>query len=146
MAANHLDAIVAPTNNPAWVTDPVHGDSFDGFVSSSSAAAVSGYAGITVANGFVGPLPVGVSFIGGRWSEPTLIGLAYAYEQATHVRVPPQFLATSDFDAASSAREGFETWARNGRSSRATGGRWRRCARTSAMVGGTGLEPVTSSV
>ena len=72
MAANDLDAIVAPTNNPAWVTDPVNGDSFDGYVSSSSAAAVSGYAGITVANGFVGPLPVGVSFIGGRWSEPTL--------------------------------------------------------------------------
>ncbi|HYH91956.1 MAG TPA: amidase [Candidatus Saccharimonadales bacterium] len=104
LAAHDLDAIVAPTNNPAWVTDPVNGDSFDGFISSSGAAAVSGYAGITVANGFVGPLPVGVSFIGGRWSEPTLIGLAFAFEQATHVRVPPTFLATSDFDAASSER------------------------------------------
>ena len=105
IAAHDLDAIVAPTNDPAWVTDPVNGDSFEGFISSSSAAAVSGYAGITVANGFVGPLPVGVSFIGGRWSEPALIGLAYAFEQATKVRVPPRFLPTSDFDAASAARE-----------------------------------------
>jgi amidase len=105
MAANDLDAIVAPTNNPAWVTDPVNGDSFDGFISSSSAAAVSGYADITVANGFVGPLPVGVSFIGGRWSEPTLIGLAYAFEHATHVRVPPRFLAESQSGSARSARE-----------------------------------------
>ncbi len=78
MAANNLDAIVAPTNNPAWVTDPVNGDSFEGFVSSSSAAAVSGYATITVPSGFVGPLPVGLAFIGGRWDEPTLIGLATA--------------------------------------------------------------------
>ena len=77
---------------PAWVTDPVNGDTFEGFIASSSAAAVSGYASITVANGFVGPLPVDVSFIGGRWSEPTLIAFAYAFEQATHVRVPPTFL------------------------------------------------------
>jgi amidase len=92
MANNDLDAIVAPTNNPAWVTDPVNGDSFEGFVSSSTASAVSGYATITIPEAYVGPLPIGLSFIGGPWDEPTLIGLAYAYEQATHVRVPPQFI------------------------------------------------------
>jgi amidase len=95
MASNDLDAIVAPTNNPAWVTDPVNGDSFEGFIASSSPSAVSGYASVTVASGFVGELPVNVSFIGGRWDEPALIGFAYDFEQATHVRVPPQFLAST---------------------------------------------------
>ena len=77
------------------MTDPVNGDlggDFSTFIGSSSPPAVAGYANITVPAGFVGPLPVGVSFIGGRWDEPTLIGLAYAFEQATHVRVPPQFI------------------------------------------------------
>ena len=114
MAANDLDAIVAPTNNPAWVTDPVNGDSFEGFVSSSSAAAVSGYATITVPSGFVGALPVGVSFIGGRWDEPTLIGLAYDFEQATHVRVPPQFLVSTSV-AATTARHAGPSSAANKR-------------------------------
>jgi amidase len=103
LAANDLDAIIAPTNGPAWVTDPVNGDlggDFSTFVGSSSPAAIAGYADITVPAGFVGPLPVGVTFIGGRWDEPTLIGLAYSFEQATHVRVPPQFLASTSAAAA----------------------------------------------
>src|SRR4051794_36967526 len=98
MAANHLDAIIAPTNGPAWVTDPVNGDlggDFSTFVGSSSPSAIAGYASVTVPAGHVGPLPLGVSFIGGRWSEPALIGFAYAFEQPPHVRVPPQFLAST---------------------------------------------------
>jgi len=95
LAANNLDAIIAPTNGPAWVTDPVLGDlggDFSTFVGSSSPSAIAGYGTITVPAGFVGHLPIGVSFIAGRWDEPKLIGLAYAFEQATHVRVPPTFL------------------------------------------------------
>jgi amidase len=99
MAANHLDAIVALTNGPAWPTndDPNEGDlngHFEYFVGSSTAAAVSGYADITVPAGYDAGLPIGVTFIGGRWAEPELLGFAYDYEQATHVRVPPQFIPT----------------------------------------------------
>jgi amidase len=98
MTANDLDAILGPTNGPAWLTDPVNGDlggDFSTFVSSSSPAAIAGYAAVTVPAGYVdGALPIGVSFIGGQWDEPTLIGLAYSFEQATQVRVPPSFIPT----------------------------------------------------
>ena len=65
-------------------------------------AAIAGYADITVPAGYVGPLPLGITFIGGRWDEPTLIGLAYAFEQATQVRVPPDFIPTIGDDASAS--------------------------------------------
>jgi amidase len=99
MTQNHLDAIIALTNGPAWPTndDPNAGDlngHFEFFVGSSTAAAVSGYPGITVPAGYDAGLPVGITFIGQRWAEPKLLGLAYDYEQATHVRVPPQFIPT----------------------------------------------------
>jgi amidase len=99
MAANHLDAIIALTNGPAWPTngDPNAGDldgHFEYFVGSSTAAAVSGYPDITVPAGHDAGLPIGITFIGRRWAEPKLLGLAYDYEQATHVRVPPQFITT----------------------------------------------------
>ena len=91
---NRLDAIVAPTGGPAWVTDLINGDHFGG--GSSRAAAVSGYANITVPAGFVFGLPVGMSFIGTAWSEPTLLKLAFAFERATQARMAPRFLPSAE--------------------------------------------------
>jgi amidase len=103
LANLHLDAIVAPTNGPAWVTDPVNGDDFSLFIGSSSPPAVSGYPAITVPAGYVGPLPIGITFLAGRWSEPQLLGYAYDFEQATHVRVPPQLIPTIGPNTATAA-------------------------------------------
>jgi len=94
MAKNRLDAIIAPTNGPAWVTDYLNGDHFAG--SSSTAAAVAGYPNVSVPCGYVSGLPIGISFFGRPWSEPTLIKIAFAYEQATRYRRPPKFLRTLD--------------------------------------------------
>jgi amidase len=88
----HLDAIVAPTGGPAWLTDLINGDHFTG--GSSNAAAVAGYPNINVTAGFISGLPVGISFFGRAWSEPTLIRLAFAFEQATKSRQAPRFLST----------------------------------------------------
>ena len=92
MEKHRLDALVSPTDSPAWPTDFVLGDHF--ISGSSTLPAVAGYPHITVPMGFVSGLPVGLSFFGRAWSEPVLIKLAYAYEQATRMRQPPQFRAT----------------------------------------------------
>jgi amidase len=90
MDKNHLDAILAPTAGPAWLTDLVNGDHAAG--GSSNAAAVAGYPDITVPAGFISGLPVGVSFFGRAWSEPLLLRVAYGFEQAFKVRKAPRFL------------------------------------------------------
>ena len=89
-----LDALVAPSNAPVWMIDWINGDSPAHYVSSSSLAAVAGYPNITVPAGFLSELPIGISFMGRAFSEPTIVRLAYAWEQATKARQAPKFLPT----------------------------------------------------
>ena len=97
MRDHRLDAIVAPTGGPAWVTDLVNGDHFS--ISSSRYAAVAGYPNISVPAGFIFGLPVGLSFFGRAWSEPTLIQIAYSFEQMTKHRRRPRFLPRAEVSA-----------------------------------------------
>ncbi|MBI3490945.1 MAG: amidase [Acidobacteria bacterium] len=97
MTKDTLDALVAPTGGPAWVIDLVNGDGGTATAPGpSTVTSVAGYPHITVPAGYFRGLPVGISFFGRAWSEPTLIKLAYAYEQATKHRRPPTFAATVD--------------------------------------------------
>ncbi len=96
LAANRLDALLAPTGGPAWVTDLVNGDHFGG--GSSQPAAVAGYPNVTVPAGFVFGLPVGISFIGAAWSEPRLLRLAAGFEQATRHRRAPRLLPSAELE------------------------------------------------
>jgi len=92
MEEHKLDAVIAQTNGPTWTIDWVNGDHFSG--GSSSPAAISGYPNITVPMGYIKGLPVGISFFGKAWSEPKLLKIAYAFEQATKHRKSPGFLET----------------------------------------------------
>ncbi len=92
MEKHNLDAIIAQTNGPAWTIDWVNGDHYSG--GSSSPAAISGFPNVTVPMGTVEGLPVGISFFGKAWSEPKLLKIAYAFEQATKHRKTPGFWET----------------------------------------------------
>jgi len=91
LAEHELDALIAPSNSPAWPVDWVNGDAFGG--GSSGMAAVSGYPNITVPMGQVHGLPVGINFFGAKFSEAQLIGFAFAFEQATELRQPPRYVS-----------------------------------------------------
>lgn len=90
-----LDAIIVPSGGPSWMIDLVNGDSINWDIESTSPAAVAGYPHITVPAGYILGLPVGISFFAKAWQEPNLIKFAYAFEQASKVRKPPEFLATA---------------------------------------------------
>lgn len=92
LAKTKVDAFIAPSGGVAWYTDLISGDC--GVFESSSLAAVAGYPNITVPAGYVQGLPAGISFFGAAFSEPTLIKIAYAFEQATKARKVPKYFPT----------------------------------------------------
>ncbi len=94
MDKDKLDALLAPSNSQSWLIDLIMGDSPTNYVGSSSLAAVSGYPNITVPSGFLNEMPIGMSFFGRAFSEPTLIKIAYSWEQATKARRKPKYLET----------------------------------------------------
>ena len=89
LAEHDLDAIIAPTRGPAWLTDHINGDQSSG-ISSSSLAAVSGYPAVTVPAGYVEGLPINISFFGAAYNDGRLVALAYGFEQKSKARVPPR--------------------------------------------------------
>jgi len=102
MQAHRLDALVAPTCGPAWLTDFINGDASGG--SFTSPAAVAGYPHITVPCGFVQGLPCGLSFVASAWAEGPLIAMAYAYEQASPQRKAPRYPKSVNLRAATRPR------------------------------------------
>ena len=90
-----LDALIVPSGGPSWMVDMVNGDALNWDMESTSPAAVAGYPHITVPAGYISGLPVGISFFAKAWQEPTLIKLAFAFEQAAKIRKPPEFLASA---------------------------------------------------
>ncbi|WP_245614464.1 amidase [Actinokineospora inagensis] len=93
LAKYHLDAIIAPTNSPAWPTNYQAGDAY--ILGSSTPAAVAGYPATTVPAGYAGELPIGLTFFAAHWSDATTLTLAAAYEHANPIRHAPRFLATT---------------------------------------------------
>jgi amidase len=99
MRKHKVDALIVPTGGPAWLIDLVNGDSINWDMESTSPPAVAGYPHITVPAGYIFGLPVGISFFGQAWQEPTLIKFAYAFEQATQFRRQPRYLPTANLNA-----------------------------------------------
>ena len=95
LAKARVSVIVEPSYGAAWLSDPVHGDQYDG-PSSSRLPAIAGYPNLTVPMGLVRGLPVGLSFIGAKFSESTVLGAGYAYEQRAQARVRPRYLPTAE--------------------------------------------------